>query len=57
VALYGVEIWTFRKVYKKYVGSFAVWCRRRMEKISMTSRERNKEILQRINKENILHRI
>jgi len=57
VALYGAEVWTLRKVYKKYLESFAMWCRRRKEKISMTHRVRNKEVLQRDNKEIILHRI
>jgi hypothetical protein len=37
MALYGAEIWTFRKVHKKYLESFEIWCWGRMEKISWIS--------------------
>ena len=39
--LYGAEIWTLRKVDKKYLESFEMWCWRKMEKISWTDRVRN----------------
>jgi len=37
IALYGVETWTLWKVDEKYLGSFEVWCWRRMEEISWTN--------------------
>jgi hypothetical protein len=43
--LFGDEILMLRKVDQKYVGSFGMWCWRRVEKISWTDRERN-EVLQ-----------
>jgi hypothetical protein len=39
-ASYGAETWTLRKVNQKYLGSFGMWCWRRME-ISWTDRVRN----------------
>jgi hypothetical protein len=49
-ALCGVETWALRRVGRKYQGSFDMWCRRRMEKISWTDRVRNAE-----EERNILH--
>jgi hypothetical protein len=40
-ALCGAETWTLRKVDQKYLGSFGMWCWRRMEKIIWTDRVRN----------------
>ena len=45
IALYGAETWTVRVVDQKYLESFKMWCRRRMEKISWTDHVRNKEVL------------
>jgi len=42
IALYGAETWTIRSVDKKHLGSFEMWCWRRMEKISWTDHVRNK---------------
>jgi hypothetical protein len=42
-ALCGAEIWVLREVNQKYLGSFEMWCWRRMEKISWTYRVRNEE--------------
>ena len=33
IALYGSESWTLRKLERKYLESFEMWCWRRMEKI------------------------
>jgi hypothetical protein len=53
---YGAETWTLRKVDKKYLESFEMWCRRRMEKMSWTDRVRNGEVLLRVSEQrNILH--
>ena len=40
------------------LGSFEMWCWRRMEKISWTDHVRNEEVLLRVNEQrNILHEI
>jgi hypothetical protein len=58
IALYGAEMWTFRKVDQKYLESFEMWCWRRMEKFSWTDRVRNEEVLHRVQEErNILRKI
>ena len=58
VALCGAEIWVLREVDQKYLGSFEMWCWRRMEKISWTDRVRNEEVLLRDKEErNILHTV
>jgi hypothetical protein len=49
--LCGVESWTLREVDQKYVGSFEMWCWRRMEKISWIDRVRNGELLHRVKEE------
>jgi hypothetical protein len=53
ISLYGAETWTLRKVHHKYFESFKMWCWRRMEKISLTNRVRNRVKEER----NILHTI
>jgi DNA phosphorothioation-dependent restriction protein DptG len=56
--MYGAETRKLRKVDQKYLGSFEMWCWRRMEKISWTDRVRNEEVLQGVKEErNILHTI
>ena len=45
IVLYGAETWTVWKVDPKYLGSYEVWCWRRLEKISWTDRERNKDVM------------
>jgi hypothetical protein len=45
IALYGAETWTLRKIDRKYLESFEMWCWRIMEKISWTDRVRNEEVL------------
>ena len=58
MALYGVETWTLRAADQKYLGSFEMWCWRRMEEISWTDHVRNEEVLLRVNEQrNILHEI
>jgi hypothetical protein len=56
IASYGAETWTLRAVDQKHLESFAMWCWRRMEKISWTNHVRNEEV--RIKgQRNILHEI
>jgi len=55
--LYGAETRALRKLDKKYVGSYEMWCWRMMQKICWTYRVRN-EVLQRlIDDDNIVHKI
>ena len=56
--LYGAETWTLRAVDQKHLGSFEMWCWRRMEKISWTEHVRNEEVLLTVKEQsNILHEI
>jgi len=48
MALYGAETWTLRAADQKHLGSYEIWCWRRMEKISWTDHVRNEDILLRI---------
>jgi len=58
MALYGAETWTLRAADQKYLEGFEMWFWRRMEKISLTDRVRNEEVLLRVNEQkNILHEI
>jgi hypothetical protein len=57
IALYGAETWTLRAVDQKHLGSFKMWCWRRME-ISWTDHVRNEEVLLRVKEQrNILHEL
>jgi hypothetical protein len=57
-ALYSAEPRTLPKVDQKYMASFEMRCRRRIEKIGWTDRVRNEEVLHRVKEErNILQTI
>jgi len=57
MALYGAEIWIFRKGVQTYLASSEMWCWRRMQKISWTDRVRNEAALQEVKEErNILQK-
>ena len=59
--MYGSDIWTLRKLERKYLESFEMWCWRRMEKIKWPEKVTNEDIFERIGEKtvlnNILHRI
>jgi len=56
--LYGAETWTPQKGDQKYLGSFEMWCWRRMAKISWTDRVKNVGVLRRVKEEwNILQTV
>jgi len=56
IALDGAETWTIRAVDQKHLECFAMWCWRRMEKISWTDHVRNEDVLLRVKEQrNILH--
>ena len=58
MALYGAETWKLQATDQKRLGSFEMWCWRRMEKISWTDHVRNEEVLLRVKEQrNILHEI
>ena len=38
IALYGSETWTLRKLERKYLETFEMWCWRRMEKIKWSEK-------------------
>ena len=58
IVLYGAENWTLRAADQKHLGSFEMWCWRRMEKISWTYHVRNEEVLLGVKEQrNILHEI
>jgi hypothetical protein len=58
IALYGAETWTLRAVDQKNLESFKIWCWSRMEKIIWIDRERNEEVLLRVQEQrNILHKM
>jgi hypothetical protein len=54
IPLYGAENWMLRKVDQKYLGSFEMLCRRRMEKISWTDRVK-REVLRKVKDRNTRH--
>jgi hypothetical protein len=57
-ALNGAETWTLRTIDQKRLGSFEMWCWRRMEKISWTDHVRYEDVLLRVKEQrNILHEI
>ena len=48
VVLYGCESWTVRKVERKKIDAFELWCWRRMLRIPWTDKITNKDVLQRV---------
>ena len=58
IALYGSETWTLRKLERRYLKSFEMWCWRRMEKIKWSEKVINEQVLDRIGeKRTILNNI
>jgi hypothetical protein len=56
--LCGAETWILWKVDQKYLGSFEMWCWRRLEKVSRADRVTNQEVLHRAKEErNILRTV
>ena len=49
VASYGSECWVLKKKDQKRIGSFELWCYRRVLRISWTEKKTNDEVLRRIN--------
>ena len=54
--MYDAEMWKHQEADQKYVESFEICCKRKMEEISWTNHVRNEELLQSAKEErNILH--
>jgi hypothetical protein len=45
ITFYGVKTWTLQNINHKLLESSETWCWRRVEKISVTDRVRNEEVL------------
>jgi len=48
IALYGSETFTLRKLERKYLESFELWCWRRMENIKWSEKVTNEQVIERI---------
>ena len=49
ITLYGSETWTLRKLERKYLETFEIWCLRRMKKVKWSEKVTNEEIRLSIN--------
>ena len=49
VVLYGCESWTIKKAECRRIDAFELWCRRRLLRVSWTTRRSNQSILKEIN--------
>ena len=47
IALYGAESWSLRKLERKYLESFEMWCWRRIEKIEWSEKVTNEQVYDR----------
>ena len=45
VVMYGCESWTVKKVERRRIGAFELWCWRRLLRIPWTARRSNQSIL------------
>ena len=55
IPLYSAENWIFKKIEQTKLGSFEMWCWKRMKKISWASQVENEEVLHRVKeKRNII---
>ena len=51
VVMYGYESWTVKKAECRRIGSFELWCWRRLLRVPWTARRFNQSILKKINPE------
>ena len=51
VVMYGCESWTIKKAEHRRIGTFELWCWRRLLRVSWTARRSNQSILKQINPE------
>ena len=51
VTVYGCESWTIKKVERRRIDAFELWCWRRLLRVSWTARRSNQSILKEISPE------
>ena len=51
MVMYGWESWTIKKVERRRIGTFELWCWRRLLRVSWTTRRSNQSILKETNPE------
>ena len=51
VVMYGCESWTVKKVERRRIGAFELWCWRRLLRVPWTARRSNQSILKEISSE------
>ena len=54
ITLYGSETWTLRKLERKYLETFEIWCLRRMKKVKWSEKVTNEQVVERIGEKRIL---
>ena len=54
VVMYGCESWTIKKAERRRIGSFELWCWRRLLRVPWTARRSNQSILKEISPEYLL---
>ena len=51
IIMYGCDSWTIKKVERRIIDSFELWCWRRLLRVPCTARRSNQSILKEINSE------
>ena len=51
VVMYGCESWTVKKVERRRIDAFELWCWRRLSRVPCTARRSNQSILKEISSE------
>ena len=51
VVIYGCESWTIKKVERRRINAFELWCWRRLLRVPWTARRSTQSILKEINRE------
>ena len=54
VIMYGCESWTVKKVERRRIDAFEVWCWRRLLRVPWTARRSNQSILKEISLEGLM---
>ena len=57
VVMYGCESWTIKKTEHQRIDAFELWCWRRLQRVSWTTRRSNQSILKEISPEYSLERL
>ena len=57
VVMYGGESWTIKKVERRRIDAFELWCWRRLLRVPWTARRSNQSVLKEVNPEYLLDRL